>query len=109
MNSTTGAHTTIARRGLQRALGLVTALSAAAAALLLPIGTASAWIEPGPQPSRVTYQMPATPPPAASVESTVWNTYLVTALAIALAVAVVVAVWAILRLRHTTHPATFHA
>jgi ABC-type Fe3+ transport system permease subunit len=108
-STTTSTHPTIARRGRRRVLGALATLSAAVLALLLPVATASARIEPGPQPSRVVYQMPATPLPAESVESTVWNTVLVSALAVALVVAVAIAVWAILRLRHASHPATLHA
>lgn len=88
---------------------LVTLFTVAVAALVVPVGAASARIEPGPEPSSVAYQMPATPVSDAPAASTAWGTYVVVLLAVVGIVAVSLAVWAMVRRNHASSPAALGA
>ncbi len=101
MDETTTHTRTTDRRALRRLRRVLALLTVTAASVLLPVGAASARIEPGPAPSRITYQMPATP---VQIEdsATSWGAYAVPVVAIVLVVALMVAVWFAARRHHTS-------
>lgn len=108
MNVTATKSRTAGRRPLRRLRHLLTLATLTLASVLVPIGTASARIEPGPVSSPITYQMPATPVTAPEAATT-WSTLLVPALAVGVVVGLAAAVWALAHRRHSTSPAPLGA